>query len=58
MKNSIQHIQAFLAVARSGNFSKAAAELHLSPSALTVQVQQLEEWLGSPCSIAARAMSA
>lgn len=46
MKNSIQHIQAFLAVARSGNFSKAAAELHLSPSALTVQVQQLEEWLG------------
>ena len=35
MKNSIQHIQAFLAVARSGNFSKAAAELHLSPSALT-----------------------
>lgn len=46
MKNSIQHIQAFLAVARSGNFTKAATELHLSPSALTVQVQQLEDWLG------------
>ncbi|MFC6338382.1 LysR family transcriptional regulator [Pseudomonas sp. CCM 7891] len=46
MKNSIQHIQAFLAVARTGNFTKAANELHLSPSALTVQVQQLEEWLG------------
>ncbi|WP_449102698.1 LysR family transcriptional regulator [Pseudomonas extremaustralis] len=46
MKNSIQHIQAFLAVARTGSFTKAASELHLSPSALTVQVQQLEEWLG------------
>ncbi len=46
MKNSIQHIQAFLAVARTGSFTKAATELHLSPSALTVQVQQLEEWLG------------
>lgn len=48
MKNSIQHIQAFLAVARTGSFTKAATELHLSPSALTVQVQQLEEWLGVP----------
>jgi len=46
MKNSIQHIQAFLAVARTGGFTKAANELHLSPSALTVQVQQLEDWLG------------
>ena len=46
MKNSIQHIQAFLAVARTGNFTKAASELHLSPSALTVQIQQLEDWLG------------
>ena len=46
MKNSIQHIQAFLAVARTGSFTKAANELHLSPSALTVQVQQLEDWLG------------
>ena len=46
MKNSIQHIQAFLAVARTGSFTKAANELHLSASALTVQVQQLEDWLG------------
>lgn len=46
MKNSIQHIRAFLAVADSGSFAKAAVELHLSPSALTVQIQQLEEWLG------------
>lgn len=46
MKNSIQHIRAFLAVANSGSFAKAAIELNLSPSALTVQIQQLEEWLG------------
>ncbi len=48
MKNSIQHIRAFLAVAHSGSFAKAAVELSLSPSALTVQVQQLEDWLGVP----------
>ncbi|TDV72007.1 LysR family transcriptional regulator [Pseudomonas sp. LP_7_YM] len=46
MKNSIQHIRAFLAVANSASFAKAAVELNLSPSALTVQIQQLEEWLG------------
>lgn len=46
MKNSIQHIQAFLTVARTASFTRAASELHLSPSALTVQVQQLEDWLG------------
>lgn len=46
MKNSIQHIRAFLTVANTGSFAKAALELNLSPSALTVQIQQLEEWLG------------
>ena len=46
MKNSIQHIRAFLTVARTGSFARAALELNLSPSALTVQIQQLEEWLG------------
>src|ERR1700712_5435894 len=45
MKNSIQHIRAFLTVAHTGSFAKAALELNLSPSALTVQIQQLEEWL-------------
>lgn len=46
MKNSIQHIRAFLVVAQTGSFSKAAVALNLSPSALTVQIQQLEDWLG------------
>jgi LysR family carnitine catabolism transcriptional activator len=48
LKNSIQHIRAFLTVANTGSFAKAALELNLSPSALTVQIQQLEEWLGVP----------
>lgn len=46
MKNALQHIRAFIAVAHAGSFAKAAVQLHLSPSALTVQVQQLEQWLG------------
>ncbi|MDZ5601991.1 LysR family transcriptional regulator [Pseudomonas sp. RP23018S] len=46
MKNGLQYIRAFLAVVQTGNFAKAATRLNLSPSALTVQIQQLEEWLG------------
>lgn len=46
MKNALQHIRAFLTVAQRGNFARAAADLHLSPSALTVQIRQLEGWLG------------
>lgn len=46
MINEIRHIRAFLAVARHSNFTRAANELHISQSALTVQIQQLEEALG------------
>lgn len=46
MKNALQHIRAFITVAQRGNFARAADHLHLSPSALTVQIRQLEEWLG------------
>jgi LysR family carnitine catabolism transcriptional activator len=46
MKNSLQCMRAFVTVAHAGHFAKAAALLNLSPSALTVQVQQLESWLG------------
>ena len=37
----------FLAVARTGNFTVAAAELHLSQSTVTAQVKALEKELGS-----------
>jgi LysR family transcriptional regulator, carnitine catabolism transcriptional activator len=46
MNLSERHLKAFLAIARLGNFTRAAIELHLSQSALTVQIQQLEESLG------------
>lgn len=46
MKNALQHIRAFITVAQRGNFARAADDLHLSPSALTVQIRQLEGWLG------------
>jgi LysR family carnitine catabolism transcriptional activator len=42
----LRHIEAFLAVARCGNFTRAAADLHVSQPALTVQIQQFESALG------------
>jgi LysR family transcriptional regulator, carnitine catabolism transcriptional activator len=46
MTADLKHIEAFLAVARLGHFTRAAAALHVSQPALTVQVKQLEEALG------------
>jgi len=42
----MRHIRAFLTVARLCNFTRAANELHVSQSALTVQIKQLEDALG------------
>jgi len=39
-------LQAFEAAARLGNFSRAGAELHLTPGAISRQVRQLEDWCG------------
>lgn len=45
---STDSLRAFVEVARSASFKRAAAALHLSPSALSRQIQRLEEQLGTP----------
>lgn len=44
---NLRHLRAFVAVARNGSFTRAAEQLLLSQSALTVTVRQLEEDLGA-----------
>lgn len=46
MPAEFKHIEAFLAVARLGHFTRAAAALQVSQPALTTHVRQLEETLG------------
>jgi len=45
---SITSLRAFVHAARTLSFKEAAAALHVSPSALSRQVQSLEEHLGTP----------
>jgi LysR family glycine cleavage system transcriptional activator len=45
---AIDSLRAFACVARSLSMKQAAAELHLSPSALSRRIQSLEEHLGTP----------
>lgn len=46
MKVDFDGVQAFVAVAEFGGFSRAARELHLTQTALTRRVQKLEAYLG------------
>lgn len=46
MIHELRHIRAFLKICETRNFTRAANDLHVSQSALTVQIQQLEESLG------------
>lgn len=45
---SLNAIRVFEAAARLGNFSRAAEELHVTQSAVSRQVQRLEQQLGEP----------
>ncbi|RDK01595.1 LysR family transcriptional regulator [Paraburkholderia lacunae] len=47
MDLNLRDIRAFIAVAQTGNFTRAAAQLHLSQPALTVQIRRLEETVGA-----------
>ena len=46
MSVTIKHLRGFIAVARHGNFTRAAAALSLSQPALTITVSQFEDLVG------------
>ena len=43
---NLRHLEAFVAIAKAGNFTRASQTLHISQPALTVQIRQLEETMG------------
>lgn len=45
---NFHHLRYFWAVAREGNLTRAAEQLHVSQSAVSVQIQKLERQLGHP----------
>jgi LysR family transcriptional regulator, transcriptional activator of nhaA len=45
---NFHHLRYFWAVAKNGNLTKAAGQLHVSQSALSTQIKQLETELGQP----------
>ncbi len=45
---NFHHLHYFWAVAKEGNLTRAASRLHVSQSALSAQIKQLEEQLGQP----------
>jgi LysR family transcriptional regulator, transcriptional activator of nhaA len=45
---NFHHLRYFWAVAKEGNLTRAAAQLHVSQSALSSQIKQLETDLGQP----------
>jgi DNA-binding transcriptional LysR family regulator len=44
----LRHLRSFVAVAEELNFTRAAARVHLAQQALSAQIRQLEELLGTP----------
>lgn len=48
MHVTLRHLRIFEAVARHGSISRAAAELHLTQPAVSMQMKQLEEQIGVP----------
>ena len=43
---NFHHLKYFWAIAHHGHLTKAAEALHITPSALSIQLRQLEERLG------------
>ena len=45
---NFHHLHYFWAVAKDGNLTRTARRLHVSQSALSSQIKQLEDQLGEP----------
>jgi LysR family transcriptional activator of nhaA len=45
---NFNHLRYFWAVAHAGNLTRAAGQMNLSPSAMSVQIQKLEHQMGHP----------
>ncbi|MBX3463740.1 MAG: LysR family transcriptional regulator [Planctomycetes bacterium] len=45
---NFHHLHYFWAVAKEGSLTRAAGHLHVSPSALSTQIRQLEQQIGRP----------
>lgn len=59
MRNiTLKQIRYFDAIARLGTFSAAAEACSVTQPALSMQIKELEEIVGSPCWSAGRAVSA
>src|SRR5215470_13023476 len=48
MTMELDHVEAFLAIARSGGFARGSAALHLSQPATSRRIKLLEAELGAP----------
>ena len=57
-RGALDGVEAFLSVAKLRSFRRAAAELTVTPSAISQAVRSLEARVGRPCSRARRAASA
>ncbi|WP_408607688.1 LysR family transcriptional regulator [Enterovibrio coralii] len=45
----IDSLRSFLAIVDTGSFTRAAAQIHRTQSAISMQIKKLEEELGSHC---------
>jgi DNA-binding transcriptional LysR family regulator len=48
MRPQTKYIGTFVAAMEAGSFVRAAEQLHVTPSTVSYQIRQLEEWLGAP----------
>ncbi|WP_347555352.1 LysR family transcriptional regulator [Robbsia sp. KACC 23696] len=48
MRTQTKYIDTFVAAIEAGSFVRAAEQLHVTPSTVSYQIRQLEEWVGAP----------